>query len=156
VTARRLLLLGALAAVTVLVGAVGGIITAPAIPTWYAHLAKPSFNPPSGVFAPVWTTLYILMAVAAWRVVLKTGWASKELALYGIQLALNLAWSFLFFGRHDPGAALLDLGALWLVIATTLVAFWARDRLAGLLFVPYLAWVSFAGALNAAVWFLNR
>ena len=155
-TARRLLLLGALAAVTVLVGAVGGIITAPAIPTWYAHLAKPSFNPPSGVFAPVWTTLYILMAVAAWRVVLKTGWASKELALYGIQLALNLAWSFLFFGRHDPGAALLDLGALWLVIATTLVAFWARDRLAGLLFVPYLAWVSFAGALNAAVWFLNR
>ena len=155
-TARRLLLLGALAAVTLLVGAVGGIITAPAIPTWYAHLAKPSFNPPSGVFAPVWTTLYILMAVAAWRVVLKTGWASKELALYGIQLALNLAWSFLFFGRHDPGAALLDLGALWLVIATTLVAFWARDRLAGLLFVPYLAWVSFAGALNAAVWFLNR
>jgi tryptophan-rich sensory protein len=93
--------------------------------------------------------------VAAWRVWRVAGWRAKGLALWLIQLALNSAWSFIFFGAHAPGAALADLVVLWLAIAVTLIMFWRAERLAGLLLVPYLAWVSFAGVLNFWVWQLN-
>jgi benzodiazapine receptor len=140
---------------TLAVGALGSVATEPSIPTWYAGLAKPSFNPPNWLFAPVWTTLYILMAVAAWRVWRITGTKSLEIAAFGLQLALNCAWSFIFFSAHQPGAALAEISLLWLTILATLILFWRRDRIAGLLFVPYLAWTSFAALLNHAIWQLN-
>ena len=140
---------------TLAVGAVGSIATQPAIPTWYALLAKPSFNPPAWVFAPVWTGLYILMAIAAWRVWRITGRVSWEMAAFGIQLILNLAWSFIFFRFHLIQAALAEMAVLGLVVLATLIVFWRRDRLAGALLLPYLAWLGFAFALNLAIWRLN-
>jgi len=122
---------------------------------WYAALRKPSWTPPSWLFAPVWTLLYAMMAVAAWLVWRQTG-LSSEVGLFVVQLALNAAWSWLFFGLHRPGLAFADIVALWVAILGTLAAFWAVRPLAGWLLVPYLAWVSFASALNAAVWRLNR
>ncbi len=124
---------------------------------WYAALAKPSWTPPDGVFAPIWTTLYVLMAVAAWRVWRRAGFAGAPLALavYALQLALNALWSYLFFGLHRPLLALADVVALWLAIAATLALFWRVERTAGLLLVPYLAWVTVAAALNAALVRLN-
>ena len=164
------------------VGALGNIAVQPSIPTWYAGLIKPSFNPPNWLFAPVWTTLYVVMGVAAWRVWRvqqerpasparealagevsasararggRRGPISIEMAAFGIQLALNCAWSFIFFSAHQLGAALAEIIVMWVAILATLVLFWRRDRLAGLLFVPYLAWVSFATALTHAIWRLN-
>ncbi len=125
---------------------------------WYAQLDKPPFNPPSWIFAPVWTALYLGMAVAAWLVWRRGGFAGAPVALglFVAQLLLNGAWSWLFFGLHRPGLALAEILVLWALIAATLVAFWAQSRAAGLLFVPYLAWVSFASVLNVALWRLNR
>jgi len=122
---------------------------------WYAALRKPSWTPPSWLFAPAWTLLYAMMAVAAWLVWRQTGF-SGEVGLFVLQLALNAAWSWLFFGLHRPALAFADIVALWLAILATLVAFWAVRPLAGGLLVPYLAWVTFAAALNGAVWRLNR
>ena len=140
---------------TLVVGAVGNMFTAPSIPTWYAELLKPSFNPPNWVFAPVWTALYILMAVAASRVWKVTGLKSPEIALYAVQLALNLAWSILFFGLHKILWALADLGLLLALVVVTLVAFWRRDRVAGALMLPYFGWSGFAFLLNLAIWRFN-
>lgn len=138
-------------------GAIGGLATASSIPTWYAGLAKPDFNPPNGVFGPVWTTLYVLMAVAAWRV-----WRtppdrrrSVALVLYGAQLVLNLLWSLVFFGLRQPGWALVDIAMLLAAVVATAVAFWRIDRPAGLMLAPYAAWVSFASVLNFEIWRLN-
>ncbi len=142
-------------AFTVAVGLAGGQVTVPNIASWYVHLAKPSFTPPDGIFMPVWTTLYVLMAIAAWQVWRKTGFRSSPLGLWLIQLGLNFAWSFIFFGAHALLAAWLEMIVLWLFIAATLAGFWRVDRLAGLLLVPYLAWVSFAGVLNFTIWRLN-
>ncbi len=122
---------------------------------WYAGLAKPAWTPPGRLYAPVRSTLYTMMAVAAWLVWRAVG-PGAELALFVVQLALNAAWSLLFFGRHRPFLALLDIGALWLAVAATLLAFWHVRPLAGWLLVPYLAWLTFAAALNAALWRLNR
>lgn len=140
------------------VGAVGGWATARSVATWYPSLAKPSWNPPSWVFAPVWTALYIGMAVAAWLVWRTSGWrdASGALRLFAVQLALNAAWSPLFFGLRSPAAGLVDIAALWLVVAATIVAFFRIAPVAGALLVPYGLWVTFAAALNAAIWRLNR
>jgi translocator protein len=150
--------LGAFVVVCIAVMALGGAITAPAIPVWYAGLAKPSFNPPPWAFSVVWPILFLTMAVAGWLVWRRAGGlapARRAFVLFAVQLALNLLWSVLFFGLHAPGAALVEVILLWLAIATTLVAFWRIERLAGLLFLPYLAWVSFAVVLNAAIWRLN-
>jgi len=134
----------------------GGWVTAGSVSSWYPTLAKPLFNPPDWVFAPVWTTLYALMALAAWRVWRKTGALKRRaLALYGVQLALNLLWSILFFGLHWIGAALMEIALLLGTIAATGLAFRRIDRLAGLCFAPYAAWVAFALVLNAAIWRLN-
>lgn len=139
------------------VAGVGGFVTTPNIPNWYADLAKPSWTPPDWVFGPVWSMLYLSMAVAAWLVWRQAGLVSAAvpMALFGIQLLLNALWSWLFFGMHSPGAAAVDIVLLWMAIAATTVAFWRRSTLAGILFVPYLVWVSFASLLNLAIWRLN-
>lgn len=153
--------LRSLAAFVGICGAVllaGGAVTAPAIPGWYASLAKPSFNPAPWVFSAVWPLLFLAMALAGWLVWRRAGSAGAvrgPLLLFAVQLALNLLWSVLFFGLKSPAAALVEIAFLWLAIAATLAAFWRIDRAAGLLFVPYLAWVSFAVALTAAIWRLN-
>ena len=136
------------------VGGLGGWATAQSVAEWYPTLAKPSWTPPPWLFAPVWTVLYILMGVAAW-LVWKAGNAKGAMLLFGAQLLLNLAWSFLFFGARSPGLALIDIAVLWLAIAAMIFAYAFRSRLAAYLTVPYLAWVSFAMALNAAVFMLN-
>jgi tryptophan-rich sensory protein len=136
---------------------VGGAVTTPKIPGWYANLAKPSWNPPNWIFGPVWSALYFGMAVAAWLVWRQGGLAGARLplVLFGVQLLLNVLWSCLFFGLQNPGLAFVEVLLLWASIAATTIVFWQRSRVAGALFVPYLAWVSFASVLNFAVWRLN-
>lgn len=123
---------------------------------WYEALRKPPLNPPNWVFGPVWTLLYVAIAVAAWRVWRAQSGPSAALALWGAQLVLNALWSFLFFGLEQSGLALVDIAALLAVLVLTTFAFLAIDRTAGLLFVPYVAWVAFASYLNAGLWLLNR
>jgi translocator protein len=123
---------------------------------WFAELAKPTWNPPSWVFGPVWTTLYILMGVAAWLVWRRGGPIARgALTLFVVQLVFNAAWSWLFFGLQSPGLAFLDIILLWLLIIVTTVAFWRVRMAAGVLLLPYLAWVTFATALNFAIWRMN-
>lgn len=149
--------LGLFLAICLGVAAAGAWFTAGSVATWYPTLAKPPWNPPAWVFGPVWTVLYVSMAVAAWLVWRRAGWrrAPGALGLFAAQLALNAAWSPLFFGFRSPGAALVDIVLLWLAIAVTVVAFSRIVPLAGALLVPYWLWVSFATALNAAIWRLN-
>jgi len=124
---------------------------------WYRRLNKPTWNPPNKIFAPVWTTLYVLMAIAAWLVWMRYdfGGALLPLALFVAQLLLNAAWTWLFFGLHRIRGALLDIVVLWFTILATLVSFWSLEPLAGVLLLPYLAWVSFAMFLNWTILRLN-
>ena len=124
---------------------------------WYAGLAKPAWNPPDWLFGPVWTILYAMMAVAAWRVWLQGGWAQqkKALGLFLLQWALNALWTPLFFGLHRPGWALAEILVLLAAILATMRTFWRLDRPAGLLFLPYAAWVAFATVLNGTIWRMN-
>ncbi|MBD3278307.1 MAG: tryptophan-rich sensory protein [Candidatus Aegiribacteria sp.] len=124
---------------------------------WYQTLAKPSFNPPGYVFGPVWTVLYILMGVAAWLVIRKVGFANGRVPLmfFGFQLVLNALWSYLFFGRRLIGVAFFEIIVLWVLILVTLILFWRVRRLAGVLMLPYILWVSFASVLNFSLWRLN-
>jgi benzodiazapine receptor len=137
------------------VAGLGGLAATPNIPNWYAGLAKPSWTPPDWLFGPVWSALYLSMAVAAW-LVWRKGNALVPLIVFGVQLGFNAAWSWLFFGLHNPSAAFVDIVLLWAVIAATTAVFWRRSLVAGLLFVPYWAWVSFAAVLNFAIWRLNE
>ena len=136
---------------------IGGIITAGSVTTWYRTLQKPFFNPPDWVFAPVWTTLFVMMAVAAWRVWRVRHWPSTKTALmlHATQLVLNVMWSALFFGARSPGAALVDVVILLAFVLLTARAFHAIDRVAAWLMVPYAVWVAFATLLNVAIWRLN-
>lgn len=133
---------------------------------WYAGLEKPPWNPPAWVFGPVWTVLYAMMAVAGWLVWrspeppagARGGWpAGRRAALgaFAVQLALNGAWSWLFFGLHRPALAFAEIVALWLAILVTTILFWRVRATAGALLLPYLAWVTFAAALNLELWRLN-
>jgi translocator protein len=122
---------------------------------WYDGLVKPSWNPPSWLFGPVWTVLYLAMAVAAWMVWKRHGWRGPALPMWCVQLALNAAWSWLFFGLHRPAWAFAEIVVLWLAIAVTLNLFWRIRTTAGWLLVPYLAWVTFAALLNWTLWRLN-
>ncbi|TDH61785.1 tryptophan-rich sensory protein [Dankookia rubra] len=125
---------------------------------WYESLAKPSWRPPNWLFPPAWAVLYILMAVAAWLVWREAGFSGAPLALtlWFAQLVLNAAWSWIFFGLKRMDLAFVELSALWLAILATILAFTLHSSTAAWLMAPYLAWVSFAGVLNLAMWRLNR
>lgn len=156
---RSRLLLGLVGWVVLCLGvaALSGWATVEGVRTWYPTIAKPSWTPPSWLFGPVWTALYAAMGVAAWRVWRIGGIraASGALGLFVVQLAVNGLWSPIFFAWHRLGLATLDIGLLWLLILATIAAFRRHDRVAALLLVPYLAWVTFASALTFAIWRLN-
>ncbi len=139
------------------VSGIGATITATSVGTWYQMLHKPPFNPPDWVFAPVWTTLYVLMAIAGWRVWRRAPLriTRKALTVFAAQLALNLSWSVIFFGLQQIGLALVEIIILLLAIIANTILFWRVDRWAGALFVPYVLWVAFATVLNASLWLLN-
>ncbi len=140
------------------VGIVAGLATAGGVRDWYPTIAKPAWTPPNALFGPVWTLLYALMGVSLY-LIWRAGRGDRDnratLLLFAVQLALNAGWSFLFFSFQAPGPALVEIVLLWLAIAATITVARHLSRLAALLLVPYLLWVSFAFALNAAVWRLN-
>jgi benzodiazapine receptor len=137
-------------------GAIGSLFTAPAVQPggWYGTLPKPPWTPPSWVFGPAWSTLYLLMGIAAWLVWRARGHAriAAPMALFTIQLILNAAWSIVFFGQRQVGFSMVIIVLLWLAILLTLISFWRVNRVAGWLLVPYLAWVSYASTLNWGIW----
>ena len=137
--------------------AIGSAATIPEIKGWYAGLEKPSFNPPNWIFGPVWSVLFFLMAVAAWLVWRRFGFAGSKAALvvFLIQLVANVIWSVLFFGMHSPAMGFGWICLLWILIAATIGLFWQKSQLAAGLLAPYLAWVSFASVLNFMIWRLN-
>jgi len=139
-------------------GIIGSIFTMPSIQTWYATLAKPALNPPAWIFAPVWTTLFALMGVAAFLV-----WSSDKaqkkikmaLVIFGIQLLINILWSVVFFGFRRLDLAFVNIVYLWFAIIWTMIVFYRIYKPAAYLLLPYILWVSFAAYLNYTVWFLN-
>ncbi|MEN9405662.1 MAG: hypothetical protein RLY47_621 [Candidatus Parcubacteria bacterium] len=156
--ARTFLKLVVAVVVTQLAGIIGSLFTFSAIPTWYATLTKPELNPPSWVFGPVWTTLYLLMGVSAFLIWQK-GWARRDvkiaLSVYVVQLVFNALWSIVFFGLQSPGLALVVIAALLISIIWTMVLFYKISRPAMYLLIPYILWVSFASYLNYAIYALN-
>ena len=144
--------------ITQLAGVIGSAATTPAIPTWYANLVKPSFNPPNWIFGPVWTVLYVLMGIAAgivWSKGFYHKWVKTALYHFGFQLLLNAAWSLLFFGLQEPFWALLDIIALFIVLLFTIKWFKIVNDKAAYLLIPYAIWVVFAAILNFEIWRLN-
>ncbi len=139
-------------------GFIGAVFTVDSIPTWYATIEKPSFNPPNWIFAPVWTTLYLLMGVALYLIWDK-GFRKKEvktaLLVFSIQLILNALWSILFFGLRNPLYGLIEIIVLWITILASIILFYKIDKRAALLLIPYILWVSFAAILNYSIWNLN-
>ncbi len=135
----------------------GQAATFPNLAPWYANLAKPAFNPPNAVFGPVWTALYALMAIAAWRVLRQPPSPSRRTALllFFAQLALNVAWSWMFFAAHSPLLGLINVIPQWLVILAAIAAFSRVDGAAAVCLIPLAAWVGYAAVLNAAIWWLN-
>lgn len=154
---KSLRIYGMLALFILICLAVGGSGAAFPPGEWYRQLAKPPFNPPAWIFGPVWTLLYILMGVSAWLVWRRPGLPAAQypLLLFAVQLILNGAWSWIFFGFHRTGLALIDILLLWAAIAATLLSFWRIRRTAAVLLIPYLLWVTFAVYLNASLWRLN-
>lgn len=150
----------ALAIIPVVAASVaGGAVTVPQIGGWYAGLIKPPFNPPNWIFGPMWTALYALMAFAVFRILrlpIGTPGRRRALVVYHVQLLLNFAWSFAFFGANSPVAGLVVIIPLLIAIVATIAAFRPLDRIASLVLWPYLAWVGFATLLNASIWLLNR
>jgi tryptophan-rich sensory protein len=142
-----------------LAGFVGSAATMSSIPTWYASLQKPAFNPPNWIFAPVWTTLFIMMGVAAflvWDKGLENKKVRISLAIFGLQLLLNVLWSILFFGLQSPRYAFIDMIMLWASMLATIIYFYRISAVAAYLLIPYILWVSFAAALNLSIVILNR
>lgn len=153
-TRRDLLALTTFLGLVAVTAVLGSVYTSMSVPDWYDGLAKPEWTPPAWLFGPVWTALYLLMALAAWLVWHRAGGfrpAKLALTLFVVQLGLNVGWSMLFFGFRAPGWALAEIILLWLAILTTALVFLRHSRGAAILLVPYLAWVAFAGALNAAI-----
>ncbi len=145
-------------AITLGVGALGGWATAKSVKTWYPILNKPSFNPPNWLFAPVWTTLYVLIGIAAYLVWIrrdKIVHFPRTVAIYLIQLILNLAWSFIFFYLHEVGFALAEIILLLAIIIINTLTFYKINKWAGLIFIPYMIWVSFATFLTYNIFILN-
>lgn len=139
-------------------GIIGSVFTSPSIPTWYAGIIKPTFSPPNWVFGPVWTTLFALMGIASY-IVWKKGFERRDvriaLGMFALQLILNVTWSLIFFGLQNPALAFLEIIALWLAIALTIVSFYRINKNAAYLLIPYILWVSFAMFLNYTIWSLN-
>ena len=150
--------LGAFIVICFLAAAIGSWFTAPSVKTWYPTLMKPACTPPAWVFGPVWSTLYVLMATAAWLVWKQRSAAdvTVALAVFFTQLALNATWSFVFFGLRRPGLALLEIIVLFAAIIATMATFAHFSRPAFWLMAPYVAWVSYATFLNFGIWRLNR
>ena len=144
---------GAVAATSVM----GQIATYPNLQPWYAALSKPTFTPPDWVFAPVWTSLYALMAFAFWRVLRapETSQRRTAIILFALMLVLNAAWSWMFFGANSPVLGLINIGPQLAIIGATIVAFWSLDRVASLSLLPLAVWVAFAAVLNFSIWRLN-
>jgi benzodiazapine receptor len=151
---KRLIALVLFVLISLSAGMIGSQFTPDA---WYRGLEKPSWNPPDYLFAPVWTLLYIMMGVAAWLVWTRgeKGRRHLPLSVFAVQLGVNALWSWLFFGIRRPDLAFIDILVMWVLICATIVLFWRIRRSAGLLLIPYLAWVSFATALNFQLWRLN-
>lgn len=139
------------------VGAISGFFTAQSVESWYRALNKPSWNPPNYLFGPVWTVLYVLMGYSSYRIFAEPAseYRTKALRIYFVQLFLNFCWSFLFFYFEKPGLALIEIIILWLCILFMIIRFYRVDRIAAFLNIPYILWVSFATALNAAIYLLN-
>jgi benzodiazapine receptor len=140
-------------------GFAGSYFTMPAIPEWYARLAKPSFTPPNAVFSPVWIILFFLMGIAlflVWREGFGNRRVAMAVALFAVQLVLNVSWSIAFFGFESPLAGLVVIVVLWAAILSTIIGFSKISRAAGVLLIPYIVWVSFAAVLNASIVLLNR
>ncbi|WP_395066814.1 TspO/MBR family protein [Flavobacterium sp.] len=157
---QKILRIAVVVMTCLVIGYFSGMVTRESITTWYPTLIKPVFNPPNWIFAPVWTVLYIMIGVAGgmvWnRLELDPEKVKKAFLFFVIQLALNALWSYLFFGFHNPLLALIEIVLLWLIIFETYTQFKKIDKVAGMLFIPYLAWVSFAMILNGSIWWLNR
>jgi translocator protein len=140
-------------------GGIGAIFTTPAISTWYAGLKKPGFTPPNSAFAPVWTSLYLLMGIAVffvWRQGLDHDQARIAFIVFWVQLALNILWSVVFFGLKSPFGGVIMIIILWLAILATIILFFRVSIVAGALMIPYIIWVSIAANLNIQVWLLNK
>ena len=149
----RILALIAFLIVVLGIGSLIGLMVRP--DPWYGTLDKPPFTPPDWVFAPVWTALYVMIAIAGWRTWMRDGWRARAMTLWLMQMALNFAWTPMFFGAHVPSAALIVIVVLLIAIVGFIRAAWPRDRIAAALFLPYALWVAFACALNAAIVVLN-
>jgi len=151
------LILGAVGAIVLTFGAayVGSRFP---VDEWYTALSKPSWNPPNWLFGPVWSVLYILMAISAWLVWREEGLlgAIVPLSIFILQLVLNAAWSWLFFGLHELGIAFVEIVTLWVAIVVNITLFWRLKPISGILLIPYLLWVTFASVLNYTLWRLNR
>lgn len=139
------------------VAAIGSVMSSSAMDGWYSDLEQPDWNPPDWVFGPVWSVLYILIGISGWLVWRARGWdgARVPLIVWGVQLLLNLFWTVVFFGLEEVGLGAIEIVFLWISIVATIVVFWPIGRLAALLLVPYLIWVSYAAMLNFSIWQLN-
>lgn len=141
------------------VGVVGSYFTTPSITSWYAYLIKPSFSPPNYIFAPVWTTLYILMGLSfylIWNSTAKKKYVKNALLLFIIHLIVNLSWSIVFFTLHQIFFAFITILLLWILVIILIIKFSKIEKKASLLLIPYLAWISFASILNFSIWYLNK
>lgn len=139
-------------------GLIGTIFTMDSIPTWYAALNKPSFNPPNWLFGPVWTVLYLMMGISlfiVWKEGLKNKIVKSAFIIFMVQLFLNTIWSIVFFGMQSPAGGLIIIILLWIMILVTILKFLKISRVAGILLIPYLLWVSFATFLNYSIFILN-
>jgi tryptophan-rich sensory protein len=139
-------------------GLIGSLFTAPSIDSWYSELIKPSFNPPSWIFSPVWTILFILMGISLYIVLekgIKKKYYKTALVIFGVQLFLNLLWSIIFFSLHSPFFAFIEIIFLLVAIIFTIVYFYKISKISAYLLIPYLVWVSFASILNFMIFWLN-
>ena len=145
--------------IPVAIGATAGFFTATGVDSWYQTINKPSWNPPSWIFAPVWTILYIMMGIAlflVWKSNNNEALKKRAMILFFVQLVLNFFWSFIFFDQQQPGWALVEIIAMWVAILLTIFAFAKVNKIAAWLLVPYISWVSFASILNYTIWQLNK
>jgi tryptophan-rich sensory protein len=155
---KKIILFFVSIAIPLLAGFIGSMSTSSSVSSWYQTINKPVFNPPNSVFGPVWTTLFILMGVSlyiVWSKGLKKKGVKKALGVFGIQMLLNIAWSFLFFGLRSPLLGLIEIVVLWSAILYTIILFYRISKTASYLLIPYILWVSFAAILNFAIFLLN-